>query len=307
MFVLSPDNAYEPHTAEKVRSLARLNDGRVCCVRILEESFLEQASKTFSPSMKKLTMLAREQLQTELQEFLEGEEWAGINTSQAVLQGRDFIAIIQKVLQDNHDLVIKSGSVEEGMDQLAMRLFRKCPCPVWIIQPSEERDRNNILAALDLRMNQEESRRLNRKIVELTHSLALREKVQAHYLHVMHLEYESMMTGPRFKLKDEEIAAMKEELRRIGEVSFDRLFKETDIQPETGNIHLLEGDPSAVIQRAIMKHSAGTLVMGTVARSGIPGLLIGNRAEKVLSEVNCTVLAVKPDGFVSPVKRNLAS
>jgi nucleotide-binding universal stress UspA family protein len=38
-----------------------------------------------------------------------------------------------------------------------------------------------------------------------------------------------------------------------------------------------------------------------VGRTGIPGFLIGNTAEQVLSEVTCSVLALKPRGFVSPV------
>jgi hypothetical protein len=42
--------------------------------------------------------------------------------------------------------------------------------------------------------------------------------------------------------------------------------------------------------------------MGTVARTGIAGLLIGNTAEAILEQVQCSVLAVKPPGFVSPVK-----
>jgi nucleotide-binding universal stress UspA family protein len=41
--------------------------------------------------------------------------------------------------------------------------------------------------------------------------------------------------------------------------------------------------------------------MGTVARIGIPGLLIGNTAETILDQLDCSVLAVKPPGFVSPV------
>ncbi|RZW20858.1 MAG: universal stress protein UspA and related nucleotide-binding protein [Desulfobulbaceae bacterium] len=41
--------------------------------------------------------------------------------------------------------------------------------------------------------------------------------------------------------------------------------------------------------------------MGSVGRSGIPGLLIGNKAEKLLNSINCTVLTVKPDGFKTPV------
>jgi len=41
--------------------------------------------------------------------------------------------------------------------------------------------------------------------------------------------------------------------------------------------------------------------MGTVARTGMPGLLIGNTAEGVLNEIDYSVLAVKPPGFVTPV------
>jgi len=41
--------------------------------------------------------------------------------------------------------------------------------------------------------------------------------------------------------------------------------------------------------------------MGTVARTGLPGLLIGNTAEKILNRVTASVLAVKPEGFVSPL------
>ena len=43
------------------------------------------------------------------------------------------------------------------------------------------------------------------------------------------------------------------------------------------------------------------IVMGTVCRTGVAGLLIGNTAEVVLQQAECAVLAVKPDGFLSPV------
>ena len=43
------------------------------------------------------------------------------------------------------------------------------------------------------------------------------------------------------------------------------------------------------------------IVMGTVARTGIPGLIIGNTAESTLSQIHCSVLAVTPPGFVTPV------
>lgn len=47
--------------------------------------------------------------------------------------------------------------------------------------------------------------------------------------------------------------------------------------------------------------------MGRVARTGLSGLFMGNTAETVLRSVDCSVLALKPDGFVSPVRLSLDS
>jgi nucleotide-binding universal stress UspA family protein len=43
------------------------------------------------------------------------------------------------------------------------------------------------------------------------------------------------------------------------------------------------------------------IVMGTVGRTGIPGFFIGNTAEEVLQTTTASILAVKPEGFISPV------
>lgn len=43
------------------------------------------------------------------------------------------------------------------------------------------------------------------------------------------------------------------------------------------------------------------VVMGTAARTGIPGFIMGNTAETILNRPDCSVLAVKPPGFVTPV------
>ena len=67
------------------------------------------------------------------------------------------------------------------------------------------------------------------------------------------------------------------------------------------NTHLSRGDARAVIPELARALHADLVVMGTVARTGISGLLIGNTAESILDQLDCTVLAVKPPGFVSPV------
>ena len=70
---------------------------------------------------------------------------------------------------------------------------------------------------------------------------------------------------------------------------------------EERQLHLREGGSSEVIQSAIAELDIDVVVMGSVGRTGIPGLLIGNKAEKLLNSITCTVLTVKPDGFETPV------
>ncbi len=301
LYILGDDEKQDQLTAARVQALAKRNAARVCLVRILEKNLVDQLSNMLSPSAKKLPALAREQLDQELNRFADDEKWEGVEVSTEVLEGKDFIAIIQKVLRDNHDLVIKNRRDEDGADQLAMRLFRKCPCPVWIIRNLKTGEFRHILAALDLASTQEENRQLNRKIIELADSMARLEGAKVHYVHALHLEFEGMMRGPRFRMGDEEIAELKRELYQTSEKNLAQLFKESGVESPQENIHLVEGETSEVIMKAIDDCEIDVLVMGTVARSGVPGLLIGNKAEKVLSSIDCTVLAVKPSGYVSPV------
>ena len=48
-------------------------------------------------------------------------------------------------------------------------------------------------------------------------------------------------------------------------------------------------------------NSVDLVVMGTVGRSGLTGLLMGNTSEEVLDQINCSVLAVKPYSFKTPI------
>jgi universal stress protein E len=67
-------------------------------------------------------------------------------------------------------------------------------------------------------------------------------------------------------------------------------------------IQLVEGEPERAISQFVDKNGVDLVVMGTVARSGIAGLVMGNTAERVLQRLRGSVLAIKPPGFVSPVE-----
>jgi hypothetical protein len=66
-------------------------------------------------------------------------------------------------------------------------------------------------------------------------------------------------------------------------------------------LHLLKGEAENVIPELAEKENVDLIVLGTVGRSGIPGFFIGNTAESILNQANCSVLTLKPEGFVSPI------
>jgi universal stress protein E len=68
------------------------------------------------------------------------------------------------------------------------------------------------------------------------------------------------------------------------------------------NTHVEEGLPEAVIEHVAIKIDAELVILGTIGRTGISAALIGNTAEHVIDQLNCDVLALKPDGYVSPLE-----
>ena len=70
------------------------------------------------------------------------------------------------------------------------------------------------------------------------------------------------------------------------------------IRPQT---HLLKGWARKEVPLLAKRIEADLVVMGTVVRTGVPGFFMGNTAETILDQIDCSVLAIKPSGFVTPV------
>ena len=300
LYILDEVSLSRQGSADKVAELARLNEAQVTVMIAEEIKFFDDLSRRITGRYEELQQAVLAHHRERIDGFLDHQRWQDIHVIPDYSESDDFIASIRKVLSESYDLVIKDASLEKGIDQLSMRLVRKCPCPVWVMK-YDSSDFKRILAAVDLGEDYPETQALNKKVVELTHSLAQREGGEAHYLHSWRLEYELMLSGPRFKVSPEEIFEMKKELFNERQAKLSTLLEENHITHEDRQVHLREGVSSEVIQQAIDELNIDVVVMGSVGRSGIPGLLIGNKAEKLLNTINCTVLTVKPDGFKTPV------
>jgi len=102
---------------------------------------------------------------------------------------------------------------------------------------------------------------------------------------------------------DEEKAAHQEKLNTLMEDAKDWVGSEI-YQAVHPRKHLIKGTAARAILDYTRRADVDLLVMGTVGRGGIDGLLIGNTAEMVFEDIQCSVLALKPEGFVTPISLN---
>jgi len=227
-----------------------------------------------------------------------------------VLVGVPFLEVVREVLRNGHDLVIKSPEHRDWLDRLLgsddMHLLRKCPCPVWLIKPERQTSYRRILAAVDI--DDEPKGTLSRQILEMASSLALSDTAELHVVHTWEPVAESALRGV-LDTPDENIDACVEQERRDRMAILDAL-----IHKVVGNMgqddkkrlnlqkHLVKGRAHKEIPVVAKQIAADLVVMGTVARIGIPGFIMGNTAETILNQIDCSVLAIKPAGFKTPVK-----
>ena len=234
-----------------------------------------------------------------------------------VLLGTAFLEIIREVLRHGHDLVMKAPEAPAWLDRLFgsddMHLLRKCPCPVWLVKHSPSKSYRRILAAVDVDADCPAPElavrhKLNVKILELAVSLALSDFAELHVAHAWEAVGESAMRGAFLRRPDAEVIAYVEQVRQQHDAGFDALM-EGVIQRQgkdavkflSPNKHLIKGQAQKEISRLARSIKADLIVMGTVARTGIAGLFIGNTAEAILEQIECSVLSVKPEGFETPV------
>lgn len=232
-----------------------------------------------------------------------------------VCVGRMFLEVIRAVLRNKYDLVIKPAGNPPFIERLFgsndMQLLRMCPCPVWLTGPGEKSNYARILAAVDFdlgNMSDTVEESLNQQIRELACSLALADFAELQFVHVWDAPVEMMVrlwaSNPDeagIKYVEGELSRHERAFNRLRDQLRDQLGKEAfdHLSPK---FHLRRGAASKVIPEMAKQLQADLVVMGTVARTGIAGLFIGNTAEDILEQLQCSVLTVKPHGFVSPVK-----
>lgn len=276
--VLDPTSERQP-ALERAVALAQITDATLVAFVC---TWLDEQAKDPFASQKKAKHTALEQAQTWGQQQVQSATNAGLNVEVDVYWNADWYKAIPRAAKDRHaDLIVKSTFRHSRGERLLQRtsdytLLRYASCPVLLARSSNTVTYTTLLAALDLSGNEAHAT-LNDSILGLAHHVAADCDASLH-----------MVTA----LEQPPMAPMEP-----GWIPpTDYVPKRSELAHEFGlieeNIHVYENNPKTAIVTCVEQLNADLLVIGTAARRGLSGALIGNTAEKVLDAVTCDLLVV---------------
>ncbi|MNF60987.1 Universal stress protein E [compost metagenome] len=168
------------------------------------------------------------------------------------------------------------------------KLLRYCPSPVLIVKTARPWTGGTILAAIDAGNSDVEHRVLHSGIVSHGYDIAA---MAGGTLHMMSAHPYPLLSAanPVLQLK-ESIQALYRELCK----TFQAEFNISD-----DRLHIEEGSADVLIPYIAHKLEAALTVIGSVARTGLSGALVGNTAEMILDTLDSDVLVLKPDDIIA--------
>jgi nucleotide-binding universal stress UspA family protein len=307
LVVLAGGGAEAPLIARAIE-LARQNGARLTFVGVVETPASMLPALLGGQADAQAAGEQASRLEPHIAAQVAGASEAGVSASGQILRGVPYEEVIRTAVAGGHDLVMTQaaqGSVGGRAQPLGatdLQLLRKCPVPVWVLKPSRRAVKPRVLALVDPDPQDADRNRLNVTILELGWSLAQMQGGELHVGHAWRLMAEDTLRSSSFlQMRPEEVDAMLNEERRQRRRLVEQLVAAHVPAAVKASIHLAKGDPAAALAMLAARHRPDVIVMGTVGRSGLSGLILGNTAESLLPEVTCSVLAVKPAEFRTPV------
>ena len=250
-----------------------------------------------------------DQIVSEREEFLEGIEdrmrMHGVKeVSHELRWGKVFIEIIKEVLANKHDLVMITAGRKTKLGRMVlecptMDLMQHCPCTLWISKGKALKKNKRVVAALGGKAGRFECGLFNAKILSKAAAMAEAMGSELHVVYALPLYGGKGLKGKKLRPGLEEFV---DDLRAQIVDQCGGALADHQVTLEDNRVHLLTGAPEAVIPEFVNKDGSDLVVMGSVTRSGVPRLFLGGTAIKVFDQVSCSLVAVKPDDFVSLVE-----
>jgi universal stress protein E len=228
----------------------------------------------------------------------------GFDVTTKVLFGKTSVEIMREVLKSSHDLVLR---VTKGVHSrrtgffgtTSLRLLHSCPCAIWLVRPDRPPQFSRILVAVDPAPHDVAQEVMNKSLMDLGRSIADFERGQLHVVNAWELN--GLSADESWAIPGQLDEAMRKAKTEVV-AALDDFLAPYNLSHGSKGVHLLHDEvgPGHAIAELAKQQDIDIVVMGTLSRSGVSGVLLGNTAEQVIDRVECSVLTIKPNSFISP-------
>lgn len=297
ILVYTPSEDHRGRAVTLAAALARRTGATIQLVRVIEESATWPRGESAAELETRLRdlMVASETraLQKIAASLNEGDE-APIAVELEVRWGVPWEVVLSLVERDGADLVLKparglshSGRVFFGAT--ALHLFRRSPCPVWVVGDDGELPRR-ILIAIDPSLDPTR-REMASKLLAWGDSLRTATGAQVEVVSAWQAAGADLL---KEQLEPAEYNAYVDDALARAEQGLEALVQSHATGPSTTRCHLLAGSARDVIPEFAEDRGFDLVLVGTLGRTGLAGEILGETAEMILRGVRCSVLAVAP-------------
>jgi len=215
---------------------------------------------------------------------------------------RPFEAIINQVINNNFDMVIKGTHQHDKLKAVIFtptdwHVLRKCPCPVLLVKDHKWPENGNVLAALNIGSDEEEHQSLNRIITEEAKNLAGLMDANVHLVN----SFPGTPVNIAIEIPEFDAQEYNETMLKTHQDSMAKHAQLFNIAAE--RTYVREGLAEDIIDEVATEIDAELVVLGTIGRTGFSAAIIGNTAEHVIDQLKCDVLALKPLGYKSSLEQ----
>ncbi|MFM9118170.1 MAG: universal stress protein [Planctomycetota bacterium] len=315
---------------ERAVQVARRFRAQLVVVDVVPElTWSQRMILTESQALQQLIVRDRA---TRLRRIVRAPRGRGLDAHGKLLAGRTGEQLIRLVQRGKFDLLVRATKGPHSRRQqffsgTAFELLRNCPCPIWLCDPQDSAGKiasaavapaagvspaateqelsvsapvhPTLLVAIDPAVEGAQLRELNINLLRLGELLTSLLGGTLHVLHAWNIQGEGLVKD---YMQTTDFVVLEQAIqKRSGELLCE-LLQESGVEVPPERLHLVRGEASTEIARFVQERAVHTLILGTLGRSGLAGLLMGNTAEMLFHQIRCSVAALKPADFVSRVR-----
>jgi len=292
LLVVVDDALSMPYLLEKAQQLSG-DATSVHVVQVIYEGVAEISTAAIEDSAR-LKSFILESAETQLEDQLEKVRSRFHALESATLwNARTWEGVLHAAANVDADLILKATEEEQSAGEKVAsvirtpdewNLLRHSQVPVMLVKAAAWPDDTTVICALDV--FDEGHASLNREVLQWS----------GHLAGLLGADLDLVYAYPLFEPWVGEFGAVKSYADIKASVEEDARARTNALVDATGvkfrHLHLEEGHTAPVLARLVEDAGAALLVVGTHAREGVKGVLLGNTSERILHAADCDVVTV---------------